>query len=154
MKLIGLEKAGYPLFNLNQDCLPDCEEVKAAIPYADYGNNELLLFEAARRLGIEGNDSRSRIDDKANGTSRHRAVGTEMAGRIGLQDDRARGERRRQFGRIGRFADRRCATVERAGGIQLLQKTDRHQDQGGEEDEAQNHKEAICERSLSIDEKR
>jgi hypothetical protein len=50
MKLIGLEKAGYPLSNLTQDCLTDCEEVKAAIPYAQYGNGELLLFEAARQL--------------------------------------------------------------------------------------------------------
>ena len=50
MRLIGLEKAGYPLPNLNQDCLPDCEEVKAVIPYAEYGNSELLLFEAAHRL--------------------------------------------------------------------------------------------------------
>ncbi|ANB18870.1 phospholipase D-like domain-containing protein [Dokdonella koreensis] len=50
MKLIGLEKAGYPLPNLNQDCLPDCEEVKAAIPYAEHGNGDLLLFDAAQRL--------------------------------------------------------------------------------------------------------
>ncbi len=50
MKLIGLEKAGYLLSNLNRDCLPDCEEVKVAIPYAEHGHNELLLFDAARQL--------------------------------------------------------------------------------------------------------
>ena len=44
MRLIGLEKTGYPLPNLNQRCLPDCEEVKAFIPDAEYGNSELLLF--------------------------------------------------------------------------------------------------------------
>lgn len=50
MKLIGLETAGYLLANLNRDCLPDCDEVRAAIPYAEHGNGELLLFDAARRL--------------------------------------------------------------------------------------------------------
>ncbi len=50
MQFVGIEKAGYLLSNLNTDCLPDCEEIKVAIPYAEHGHKELLIFDAALRL--------------------------------------------------------------------------------------------------------
>jgi len=49
MKLIGLRSPQHLLSNLSIDCLPDCEELRVAIPYAEHGHNELLLFDAALR---------------------------------------------------------------------------------------------------------
>lgn len=51
MKLIGLRRPQHLLSNLSIQCLPDCEEIRVAIPYAEHGHNELLLFDAAMRAG-------------------------------------------------------------------------------------------------------
>ena len=50
MQLIGLKEAGCLLADLNMRSMPDCEELWAAIPYAEYGNSELLLFQSAARF--------------------------------------------------------------------------------------------------------
>ncbi|UPG93895.1 phospholipase D family protein [Luteibacter aegosomatissinici] len=49
MKLVGLEPYGELLRSLSAECVTDCDELIVAIPYAEKGNHELLLFDEAIR---------------------------------------------------------------------------------------------------------
>ncbi|MFZ5637980.1 MAG: phospholipase D-like domain-containing protein [Pseudomonadota bacterium] len=52
MRFIGLEPAGQLLRTLNAECLPGCDEVLAAIPYAERGHPDILLFDDCLRNGV------------------------------------------------------------------------------------------------------
>lgn len=49
MRFIGLEPAGQLLRSLNAECISDCDEVLAAIPYAEQGQPNILLLDDCMR---------------------------------------------------------------------------------------------------------
>lgn len=51
MEFVGKPLTGSMLINVSRAALDDCTEVKAAIPYAEHGTNEILLFDECKRSG-------------------------------------------------------------------------------------------------------
>lgn len=51
MEFVGNPLTGSMLVNVANAAIDDCSEVRAAIPYAEHGINEILLFEGCKRAG-------------------------------------------------------------------------------------------------------
>lgn len=51
MEFVGKPLSGAMLINVSRAALEDCTEIKAAIPYAEHGTNEILLFDDCKRSG-------------------------------------------------------------------------------------------------------
>lgn len=51
MQFVGRPLTGSLLSNVCTAALDDCTEVKVAIPYAEHGTNEILLFDDCRKAG-------------------------------------------------------------------------------------------------------
>lgn len=51
MEFVGNPLTGSMLINVANAALDDCTEVRAAIPYAEHGVNEILLFDSCKRSG-------------------------------------------------------------------------------------------------------
>lgn len=51
MEFVGKPLTGSMLINVSRKALEECTEVKVAIPYAEHGTNEILLFDECKRSG-------------------------------------------------------------------------------------------------------
>ncbi len=51
MEFVGNPLTGSMLMNVATNVLDDCTEVRVAIPYAEHGVNEILLFDDCKRSG-------------------------------------------------------------------------------------------------------
>lgn len=51
MRFIGLQPSGELIRTLTSECLKECGEVLAAVPYAERGDPDVLLFDEALRSG-------------------------------------------------------------------------------------------------------
>lgn len=51
MEFVGKPLTGSMLINVSRQALDDCTEIKVAIPYAEHGTNEILLFDDCKRGG-------------------------------------------------------------------------------------------------------
>lgn len=51
MEFVGKPLTGSMLINVSNKALDECTEIKVAIPYAEHGTNEILLFDDCKRSG-------------------------------------------------------------------------------------------------------